>query len=188
MSTTKPKLLTADDLLHLHGQGVKGELIRGVLCGEETPTGLVHSLIAANVTAWLWTFNRTRRLGTVLSGALGIWLERDPDTVRGPDVAFFSKDRLDPKSLASGYSQTAPDLAVVVLSPGDTRGALHDEALMWRHNGVRLVWVVYPDTRTIDVYAEDRPVTALTADDALDGQDVLPGFTCPVSEIFGSQS
>ena len=108
MSTTKPKLLTADDLLCLYGQGVKGELIRGVLCDQETPTGQMHSLIAANVTAWLWTFNRTHSLGIVLSANPGIRLESNPDTVRGPDVAFFSKDHLVVESLVSGYSEVPP--------------------------------------------------------------------------------
>ena len=64
----------------------------------------------------------------------------------------------------------------------------YDKALMWRQNGVRLVWVVYPDARTVDVHAEGRPVTTVTEEDVLDGLDVLPGFTCPVSEIFGSQN
>ena len=85
-------------------------------------------------------------------------------------------------------ARSPPDLTVEVVSPNDTRRAVHDKALMWRQNGVRLVWVVYPDTRTVDVHAEDLPVTTLTGDDAVDGLDVLPGFTCPVSEIFGSQN
>ena len=185
MSTTKPKLLTADDLMRLYAQGVKGELIRGVLCGQETPTGQMHSLIAANVTAWLWTFNRTHSLGIVLSANPGIRLESNPDTVRGPDVAFFSKDHLVVESLVSGYSEVPPDLAVVI---GDTRGAVYDEALMWRQNGVRLVWVIYTDTHTVDIHVEGHPVTTLTERDSLDGLDVLPGFTCPVSEIFGGQN
>ena len=188
MSTTKPKLLTADDLLRLHSKGVRGELIRGVLCDKEMPTGQVHSVIVTNVAGLLWTFNRTHKLGSVSSGDPGIWLERNPDTVRGPDVAFFSKERILPESLASGYSEVAPDLAVEVVSPNDTRRAVHDKALMWRQNGVRLVWVVYPDTHTLDVHAEGLSVTTLSGDDALDGFDVLPGFTCPVSEIFGSQN
>jgi Uma2 family endonuclease len=55
---------------------------------------------------------------------------------------------------------------------------------MWRQNGVRLVWVVHPDTRAVDVYTEGRPVTTLTEEDALDGLDVLPGFVCSIGEIF----
>ena len=85
-----------------------------------------------------------------------------------------------------GYSEVAPDLAVEVVSPNDTRRAVHDKALMWRQNGVRLVWVVYPDTSTVEVHAEGQPVTTLGEEDALDGLEVLPGFTCPVSEIFDS--
>ena len=59
---------------------------------------------------------------------------------------------------------------------------------MWRQNGVRLVWVIYTDTHTVDIHVEGHPVTTLTERDSLDGLDVLPGFTCPVSEIFGGQN
>ena len=185
MTTKEPKLLTADDLLRLYSQGVEGELIRGVLCGRETPTGQMHSFISANLTALLWTFNRTHGFGIVLAGNPGILLESGPDTVRRPDVAFYSKDRLGVESLVSGYSEVSPDLAAVILSPGDTRGSLYDEAQMWRGSGVRMVWAVYPDSRTVEVHAEGHPITTVTEDDLLDGLDVLPGFSCAVSEIFG---
>ncbi len=188
MSTTKPKLLTADDLLRLYSQGVNGELIRGVL-SETMPPGRKHGRIQARLMSSLVVFVEASNLGFVV-GETGVRLEQDPDTVRAPDIAYFSNERvpLGEREADDGYSEIAPDLTVEVVSPNDTRRAVHDKALMWRQNGVRLVWVVYPDTRTVDVHAEDLPVTTLTGDDAVDGLDVLPGFTCPVSEIFGSQN
>ena len=188
MSTTKSKLLTADDLLHLDAEGIKGELIRGVLC-EETPPGRKHGRLQAKLSARLVNFVEAAGLGFV-TGETGVWLEQDPDTVRAPDIAFFSKERVPSEETGDddGYSLASPDLAIEVVSPNDTRRAVYDKALMWRQNGVRLVWVVYPDARTVDVHAEGRPVTTLTEEDVLDGLDVLPGFTCPVSEIFGSQN
>ena len=185
MSTTKPKLLTADDLLRLDAEGIRGELIRGVLC-QEMPPGRKHGRLQARLTVRLGVFVESGNLGFVV-GEAGIWLEQNPDTVRAPDIAYFSKERVLPEDAVddNGYSEAVPDLVVEVVSPSDTRRAVHDKALMWRQNGVRLVWVLHPDIRTIDVYAEGRAVTTLTDNDSLDGLAVLPGFTCSVGEIFG---
>ena len=186
MATTKPKLLTADDLLRLYSQGVNGELIRGVLC-KTMPPGRRHGRIQAKLIIRLGAFVESRKLGFVV-GETGVWLEQDPDTVRAPDIAYFSYERVSQEETEAddGYSEAVPDFAVGVVSPNDTRRAVYDKALMWRQNGVRLVWVVYPDTCTVEVHAEGQPVTTLGKEDALDGLEVLPGFTCPVSEIFDS--
>ena len=113
-----------------------------------------------------------------------MWLERDPDTVREPDIAYFSAERMPPGVRVPGYAETPPDLVVEVVSPSDTIREVNDKAFMWLGYGVRLVWLVYPDTRTVDVYRSGRAVTTLAEDDFLDGLDVLPGFTCAVSEVF----
>ena len=168
---TTTKLLTADDLLRLCGKGVRGELIRGVLC-ETMPTGFEHGTIVTRLTIRLGTFIEARRLGHLTASDSGVWLERDPDTVREPDVRV------------TGYAETVPDLVVEVASPGDSPRELNDKALMWLSYGVRLVWVVHPPTRTVDVYREGRPEATLTANDSLDGLDALPGFTSPVRDVF----
>ena len=185
MTTTHTKLLTADDLLRLDGRGVRGELIRGVLC-EAMPTGQEHGEIAAVLAAELVVFTRPRKLGRVTTSDSGVWLERDPDTVREPDVAYFSAERTPPGVRVTGYSVTVPDLVVEIASPGDSRREVHDKARMWLSHGVRLVWVVYPETRTVDVHRDDAAVSTLAADDFLDGLDVLPGFTCAVRAVFGA--
>ena len=113
-----------------------------------------------------------------------MWLERDPDTVREPDIAFFSSEKAPPDVRVTGYAEVVPDLVVEVGSPTDSRSAVNDKALMWLRYGVRLVWVVHPDTRTVDVHREGAPVAALTVKDALDGMDLLPGFSCEVSAVF----
>ena len=185
MTTTKPKLLTADDLLRLDAEGIKGELIRGVLC-QEMPPGRKHGRLQARLMVRLGAFVESGKLGFV-TGETGVWLEQNPDTVRAPDVAYFSNDRVPPESTEDddGYSEAVPDLVVEVVSPNDTRRAVHDKALMWLQNGVRLVLVLHHASRTIDVYGEGRPVATLTDQDILDGFHVLPGFTCPVGDIFG---
>ena len=115
----------------------------------------------------------------------GVLLERDPDTVREPDVAFFSADKIPVNVDISGYPGAIPDLVVEVTSPSDSRREVHDEAHMWLSHGVHLVWVVQPETRTVDVYRADGDAATLSAEDPLDGLGVLPGFTCALSTVFG---
>ena len=182
-TSTQTKLLTADDLLRLYGEGVRGELIRGVL-SETMPTGTRHGKIVVNLSAELRNFVKPRNLGTLTASDAGVWLERDPDTVREPDIAFFSAVKMPLNADIPGYAEIAPDLVVEIESPTDTRRSLNDKALMWLRYGVRLVWVVHPDTHTVDVHREGAPVATLTVNDALDGTDVLPEFSCPVSEVF----
>ena len=184
MTTTATRLLTADDLLRLHGEGVRGELIRGVLC-ETTPAGREHGEIVMALGVKLVFFVRERKLGRIGSD-VGVWLERGPDTVRGPDIAFFSTERAPPGERVTGYAETAPDLVVEVASPSDRRTAIDDKARMWLAHGVRLVWVVHPDTRTVDVHRAGGPAATLAGGDALDGGEVLPGFGCGLDAIFGA--
>ena len=181
-TTTEAKLLTADDLLRLYGEGVRGELIRGVLC-ETMPTGIEHGKIVAKLVAALVHF--AGELGTVVASDSGVWLERDPDTVREPDVAFFSAEKMPLNARITGYAEVAPDLVVEIASPSDSRREVHDKARMWLSHGVRLVWVVHPETRTVDVYRTDGDAATLSETDALDGLDVLPGFTCALSAVLG---
>ena len=182
-TTRKSRLLTAGDLLRLHGKGVRGELIRGVLA-ETVSNGLEHGEIPMMLGARLLAFVNPGRLGRVAGSDTGVWLERDPDTVREPDVAFFSADRIPPDVRVRGYSEALPNLVVEIVSPSDTLQAVNDKALMWLRYGVTLAWVVNPDTRTVDVHNAGGPVVTLYEGDALDGGEVLPGFSLPVQEIF----
>ena len=190
-TATKPKmklarqLLTADDLLRLDAQGVRGELIRGALI-RMTPAGHRHGKIVMNLGAELRNYVKPRKLGTVVGSDSGVRLERDPDTVREPDIAFFSAAKIPLDADIPGYAEVAPDLVVEVVSPSDRLAAVNDKALMWLRYGARLVWVVHPDARAVDVHREGHPVAVLGVHDALDGLDALPGFSCPVSEIFAA--
>ena len=182
-TATDAKLMTASELLRLYSRGVRGELIRGVL-HETMPTGQEHGEIVMNLGAELWNFVKPRRLGRLTASDAGVWLERDPDTVREPDVSFFSVDSVPPGMRVTGYSETVPDLVAEVVSPGDSLPKVRDKAWMWLSHGVRLVWVLHPDRRTVDVYRPDLPVSTLAEDASLDGADVLPGFSCALSAVF----
>ena len=181
--TTKQKLLTADDLLRLDSQGVKGELIRGVLY-ERMPASHEHGRVAANFVIGLGGFIKPRGLGTIVASDSGVQLEHDPDTVREPDVAFTSAERLPLDLRFQGYSEVVPDLVVEIVSPSDSRRAVAEKVQMWLDFGVRLVWVGWPNSRTIDVHPAGGPVSTLTESDTLDGGAVLPGFAMPVREVF----
>ena len=183
MTTAKTRLLTADDLLRLHSQGVRGELIRGVLA-ETVATGVEHGKIAAKYTIRLGIFVEPRKLGTIVTSDSGVWVERNPDTVREPDVAFTSVERMPLDVRVRGYADVPPNLVVEIVSPSDSHREVYDKARMWLSHGVSLVWVTYPDARTIDVHQNGSPVVTLTEDDSLDGGTVLPGFSLPVREVF----
>ena len=183
MATTLTKLLTAADLLRLYGEGVRGELIRGVL-HETMSTGVEHGTIVMNLGILLGVFIKPRKLGVLMGSDAGVWLERDPDTVREPDIAYFSAERLPPGVRITGYAEVPPDLVVEIVSPSDSPREVHDKVWMWLSYGVRLVWVVQPDTRTVDIHAPGRAVVTLDERDRIDGLDVLPGFSCAVREVF----
>ena len=183
MTTTQTQLLTADDLLRLYSKGVRGELIRGELC-ETKPSGGKHGEVVVNMVIPMGSHIKSRRLGRLAASDSGVLLERDPDTVREPDIAYISAERLPLDVEVTGYYEVVPDLVVEVVSPGDSAREVMDKALMWLSYGTRLVWAVNPGSRTVDVYRPGERTVTLGVDDALDGLDVLTGFTCPVSDIF----
>lgn len=181
--TTATRPLTADDLLRLYSEGIRGELIQG----EFRPTmsaGVTHGKVVINVAGELRSFVRPRRLGSLIGSDTGILLERDPDTVREPDVAYISAERMPIGAEVPGYSEVVPDLVVEVASPNDTPQQIEEKSRMWLSYGVRLVWTMHPSTRTVNVYPEDSAIFTLTEEDTLDGGDVLPGFSWEVRDLF----
>ena len=183
LAPVKPKLLTAEDLLRLDSKGVKGELIRGEFC-ETMSVGVGHGQIVMKLGTLMGATVLTRRLGRLIGSDAGVLLERDPDTVREPDIAFISAARLPLDEWVDGYLEIVPDLVVEVISPSDSRREVNDKARMWHSHGVPLVWAAYPETRTIDVHRADGSITTLRENDILDGGEILPGFAVPVRDIF----
>ena len=148
--TTKPKLMTAHELLAMpRGDGRKYELIRGALV-EKMPTGHPHGVVMAIITTILSLFAGPKSYGHVCSGEPGYLLEIGPDTVRAPDVAWIAPGRLPEGTL--GYPNLAPDLAVEVKSPGNSYPEMQRKAEMWLSFGVRQVWNVDPEHTTVTIY------------------------------------
>ena len=183
MTTTVSKLMTADELLKLpKGDGRRFELIRGVLI-EKMPGGDPHSEAVVRTGTILTVYSDDNDYGDVRSGEPGYRLDRDPDTVRAPDVAWFAPGRLIRGR--PGFPELAPDLAVEVKSPGNSWPEVRTKAAMWLNYGSQQVWVADPPTATITVYSSlnTAPVT-LGEDDILDGGELLPGFSTPVWRLF----
>jgi Uma2 family endonuclease len=149
-------------------------LVRGVLVVRE-PAGYRHGDVTARITKLLMEAVDARGLGRVVAAGTGFRLSADPDTVRAPDVAFISRERLpDPED--QGYPALAPDLVVQVLSPSDRPGETLAKVGDWLSAGALLVWVVDPGRRVARVYRQDGTEVLLTESDVLSGEDVIPGF------------
>jgi Uma2 family endonuclease len=176
-----PPLMTAEELLRLNLPNKRTELVRGVLVVRE-PAGYQHGDVAMRLAAAIYTHVEAHGLGRVFAAETGFTLERNPDTVRAPDVAFISTARL-PDPPPRGFAELAPDLAVEVLSPDDRPGAVLAKVADWLNAGARLVWVVDPLRVIARVYRADGSESMLDETDALRGEDILPGFEYPLSAI-----
>ena len=180
MATTH-QITTAEQLLQAPDLG-RCELLRGELV-MMSPAGFEHGRIIGNITGPLATYVRQKKLGVVAGAETGFQIARDPDTVRAPDVAFVRAGRVPPTP-TPGFFQGAPDLAVEVLSPTDRAGDLLAKVHEWLAAGCRAVWVIDPGARTVSVYRRRDQMVVWNVSDALAGDDIVPGFTLPVGEIF----
>lgn len=174
--------MTADQLLQLRLPGKRAELVKGVLVVRQ-PASYRHGEVTVRLTKALVLFVDAHDLGRVLAAETGFKLETSPDTVRAPDVAFVSKARI-PSPAPKGYAPFAPDLAVEVLSPDDRPGEVLAKVADWLRADSRLVWVVDPGRRLARVYRAEGTESLLEETDALEGEDVLPGFSCQLAEVF----
>jgi len=181
MSTTT--LTTVEQLLRMPRDGHRYELIQGEL-KEMSPTGNEHGMVLFRICGLLDAYLRRHKLGEGTGGDSGFILARDPDTVLCPDVAFIRRDRLAANPPTRAYWPGAPDLAIEITSPGDTKREVADKAKAWVHAGTQIVWIVDPDDRTVAVHRPGRRVETISEDGDMDGQDVLPGFRCRVADLF----
>ena len=173
--------MTAEELLRLDAGGRRTELVRGVLVVRE-PAGYQHGEVASELANRLTNHVKAGGLGRILAAETGFKLVSAPDTVRAPDIAFVRTERL-PTPPPAGFASFAPDFVVEVLSPGDRPGKVLAKVADWLEAGTKLVWLVDPIRRLARVYRADGAESLHGPDDALDGEDVVPGFRCPIAEI-----
>jgi Uma2 family endonuclease len=179
---SEARLMTADELLLIRLPDKRTELVRGRLLVRE-PGGARHGAVAMRLGYRIMAHAEAHDLGRVYAAETGFKLESNPDTVRAPDVAFITRDRL-PEVEPQGYPSRVPDLAVEVLAHDDHPADTLEKVAQWLRAGVRLVWVVDSDKRTARVYRADGSESLLGPDGALDGEDVLPGFRCPLADLW----
>ena len=185
--STQRSLVSADDLpalsSRLAAQGKRTELVRGDLV-VMAPAGGRHGHIAHRLSLFIGNHVLEQNLGQVFAAETGFLLRRNPDTVRAPDIAFVAAGRLSDGELPPGFLELAPDLAVEVVSPSDSSAAVRDKVRDWLGAGTPLVWVVYPDSRSVTVHRQGGQPQQLSETDSLSGAPALPDFAVPVRDLF----
>lgn len=187
MSTTT-RLITADELLVMppydeNGKQCRFELIRGELKVMALAKPL-HGIICSRLNFKLAGFVEEHDLGEAFGAETGFHVERAPDSVLGPDVAFVGRERLAAVENYEKYFPFAPDLAVEVLSPGNTRREMEEKIVMYFAAGSRAVWVFDPKKRTAAVYTSPSEVRVFSEGESFDGGEVLPGFKLDLAKLF----
>ncbi len=178
--TIQTHLMTAEELIKLPRGRYRYELVKGELL-TMSPAGGEHGAVVINLAAPLATYIKAQKLGRVFGAETGFKLESDPDTVLAPDISFVSEGRLE--SLPRNYPEIVPDLVVEVISPSERKSQVNKKTEQWLSFGVKSVWVVRPENRTVEIISADRKNRTLNQSEMLVDQ-VVPGFEIPVSTIF----
>jgi len=176
------RLITGKELAAMTDIG-RCELIEGRIVKMPPPKNK-HGRFEAKLSLLIGNFVNQHQLGHTFVGETGVYIRRNPDTVRGMDVAFVSHARWAQQRDKDDYLEVAPDLIVEILSPDDRWPAVNRKLRDYFAIGVRLVWVVDPEERIIYVHHSVADIRELTEQDTLTGDDVLPGFSVPVAEVF----
>ena len=184
-TATIPRLMTAKEFAMIPDcDDARLELVNGEVI-ELPPSPMPsHGSTQMNAGGILREFVRPERKGAAFTET-GFLISRNPDTVRMPDVAFVSVDKLPGDRPPDWYFPFAPDIAVEVETRLDTPSAARARALMWLDAGSALVWMLFTESRSATVYRADGEIFTLGEDDILDAAPVLDGFSVNVSEFFG---
>lgn len=172
------KLLTLDDYLTLPDDGRRTELVRGVVVEVPSPKPK-HGYFCGNIAGELRQFVRSRNLGRVVTNDSGVVTERNPDTLRGMDVAFYSFARVPAGEPPDGY-WPAPELVFEVLSPANTKKAMSAKVAEYHAAGVLVVCVLDPDAGVLAVFPHDELPRRYTRDEAVELPELFPDFSVPV--------
>ncbi len=142
-----------------------------------------HGVVCSNVNGILWNYTRQKKKGHVCANDSGIVLERDPDTVRGPDIALYL-DKMRFEDLEIKYPERLPKLVVEVLSPTDRQGRMQKRINKFLDKGVAMAWLLDPDDETVTIFQPNRQPIVREGDEEIAGLKVLPDFRCKASEFF----
>lgn len=175
---------TVADLHALAGDEKRYELVRGDLL-MMSPASPVQGRYASRLVGALDNYVYEHDLGEVYAAEPGFELESEPEqTVRAPDVAFVSKEHIPPADEQAGFWAIAPDLTVEIISPSETATQIQEKVQDYLSAGVRLTWLVYPDSKTVVEYRSATQIRHLTVEESLDGGEVIPGFRYSLQQLF----
>jgi Uma2 family endonuclease len=179
----RKRITTADELLAMPDDGHFYELVRGEL-RTMTPAGSEHGSVGFRLGSSLGQHVESAGLGEGFNADTGFRLASEPDTVRAAAVAFVSRARIEAGRLPKGYWPGAPDLAAEVVSPSDSFSEVQEKVFEWLGAGARMVLLIEPEKRSVTVYRSRDHARVLGLDDVIDGEDVVPGWRCPVRRLF----
>jgi Uma2 family endonuclease len=186
MTTVQTQRMTAGEFYEwvnrAENRGKGFELERGEVV-EVPPPGKHHGFVCGNLSGRLWVYAEATGIGYHCTNDSGVIVETGPDTVRGPDVCFYL-DAETSDTMERRYSETPPALVVEVFSPSDHWGKMLIKIGQYLRRGVRLVWVVDPESRTVSVHHNPQDFQVRDETEELTGEDVLPGFRVSVADIF----
>ncbi|MGE5754374.1 MAG: Uma2 family endonuclease [Planctomycetaceae bacterium] len=184
VATTQIALVTAEQFMEMDLGDGNFELVRGEVI-RVSPGDCEHGFVCAMIAFILIGYGKQSGYGRVMSNDSPVRTERNPDTVRGADVMFYSHARLQKSRPMPKLPNVAPDLTVEVYSPSNRPSEIIGKVHEYLNAGVLMVWVVHPERRNVVIYRPDDPTpTILTENDVLEDLPELPGFRCSVSEFF----
>jgi Uma2 family endonuclease len=182
MSILQTKTYTPADLLAMPDSN-NVELVHGNLV--EKPVSVLSSIVEIRLSRRLDAHCDAHKVGVVMSSTNGIKCFPDePRKVRKPDISFVKRERFSLEHLHEGFLSIAPDLAVEVVSSHDEVAELNEKIEEYLAAGIPLVWVIDPENQIIHIHRKDGSVTKLRKTDELVGEDIIPGFTCKLAELF----
>lgn len=182
--TTIRRLITGEELYRMAGLG-STDLVRGEIV-ERMPTGHRHGDVEINLGSFLKNYVREHKLGKVFGGETGVYTGRDPDTVRGVELAYMSRARYA-QVKSTSYLDVAPELIVEVLSPNDAWSEVQEKLAEYFAIDVKAVWVV--DTKLLQVHSYQAldQIHIYKMGDTLTCEELLPDFHLSVAELFADE-
>ncbi len=185
MATVLPpaeRLMTIAEFIAIPDDGIRRELVRGRIVTIPQPKP-IHGFVCMEIGARLRDFVKSRNLGRVATES-GMITDRDPDSMRGPDISYYSYIRVPPGTVPDQYLDVRPELVVEVLSTFDRWPRVLEKIVEYLDAGVLAVCIVDPEMQTVEIHTANQKVRHLVRSDELTLPEVLPEFRCKVSELF----